>query len=95
MVGMSVYVPFWVIQEYLDISPPDAFVKCEILKLYRRVADSPTGHVAYDACDLKIKQDLTAFAIPQDYIIILDNLVEWANKIADWFKTYPSRIHAT
>lgn len=92
---MSVYIPFWIIQDCLDISPPDAFVKCEVLKLYQRVADSPKGHVAYEVCDLKIKQDLIAFAIPQDYIITSDNLVEWADKIASWFQTYPSRLHAT
>lgn len=88
--GDHVFVPFWVLQEYLDASPPDPFVYCKVLKTY---ATGVVGNndLAVDICDLEIKQNLEAPAIPISYLIKPDEIEEWANKIGEWFLEFPKR----
>ena len=87
-----VFVPFWVIIDYLDASPPAPFIKCEIVAMYIKTMQSPTGAVSTEVCDLKIKEGLIAFTLPSDYLIQSKDLDAWAEKISNWFKTYPQTI---
>lgn len=90
-----VYVPFWIIIDFLDTAPPDSFIQCVVVKLYTNTVESPEGPISFAACDLRIKQDLVAFGIPIDYVININDLPDWAAKIAEWFSSYPTRINAT
>ncbi len=90
--GDLAYVPFWVVLEFLDSTPSDPFVAGKILSLNLRHTKSPDGPTKFLACDFEIKPDLVAPGLPVDYLITLDSLREWADKIADWFKTYPDRV---
>jgi hypothetical protein len=91
-IGDVVFVPFWVIIEYLDASPPAPFIKCEIVAMYIRTMQSPTGAVSTEVCDLKIKEGLVAFTLPLDYLIQSKDLDSWADKISNWFKEYPKTL---
>ncbi len=91
-VGDTVFIPFWIVLEFLDAAPPDPFVKCQVINIGPRRANSPNGTIEYVACDLELgKKDLIANAIPADYLIEPSNLKEWAERIANWFKSYPDR----
>ena len=89
-IGSKYFVPFWVLPEFLDASPPDPFVEVEVLAVDHRFAQSPEGPVQIAVCDLMCdgKRQLVANAIPAEYLIPPDELREWANKIADWFMNY-------
>lgn len=88
--GDIIYVPFWVIQEFLDAANPEPFVPCKVLKRYTaRVVHS---HEPVQVCDLEIKPELHAPSIPADYLIEKKDLKTWAEKIGDWFKQYPEKI---
>lgn len=82
-VGDTVYVPFWVVLEYLDNTPPDAFVSCQIIN--KGVRSFNNGDIQIEACDLEIKEGLVAYTIPVDHILSKNELPDWANKIAQWF----------
>lgn len=86
--GQLAYVPFWVLLEFLDATPPDPFVCGTILSINLRRVNSPTGQQQFMACDFEIKPDLVAPGIPIDYLIAQEDLNAWAEKIADWFKNY-------
>lgn len=87
--GDKVYIPFWVIQEYLDAAPHEPFIYCEISKRYTSKIVSTDTIV--DVCDLKIKQDLEALSIPTTFLIVPEEIEEWANKIGDWFRNFPKK----
>jgi hypothetical protein len=90
-VGDTVYVPFWVVLDCLDTSPPSPFLKCKVLTTGERVLNSPTGTVIGRVCDIELgKEGLVANAIPQEYLILPNELNDWATKIAKWFSDYPS-----
>ena len=80
--GDEVWVPFWVLLEFLDNSPPDPFVKCKIVDIQR---SKTFGDEAIATCDLEIKKDLMANTIPLSYLIDAENLNHWADKIGQWF----------
>jgi hypothetical protein len=84
--GDEVWVPFWVLLEFLDNSPPDPFVKCKIVDIQRNKTFGE-GYVdeAIITCDLEIKKDLIANTIPLSYLIDTENLNHWADKIGQWF----------
>ena len=84
--GDVVYVPFWVIQEYLDAAAPTPFIACKVLKRYT----TQTINTSQDAqiCDLEIKSGLEATAIPVEYLIEKHDLKEWSEKIGNWFLQY-------
>jgi hypothetical protein len=92
-IGSTYYVPFWVLLEFLDVSPPDPFVKVEVLTTETKVAGSPKGPVEVLCCDLRCdsKKQLIAHNIPAQYLIAPENLREWANRIADWFRDFGER----
>src|ERR1700735_125257 len=86
--NQEVYVPFWVLLEFIDAAPPDPFVKCRIINIGQRCLNSPTGQVQILMCDLEIKPGLVAPSLPVSHVIAKENLADWAIKIGDWFKEY-------
>lgn len=88
--GSVAYIPFWVVLEYLDVSPPDPFVRCTILAIHEKCSGPDAKIIQY--CDLQIKTDLVAYSIPLSYLIAADQLRQWADKIGQWFIDYPNRI---
>lgn len=92
-IGAKYYVPFWVLLEFLDTSPPDPFVQVEVLSIETKYATGPEGPAEVPCCNLMCdgKQQLVAHNIPAEYLIAPDNLQEWANKIADWFREFGER----
>lgn len=86
--GDNAYVPFWVLLEFIDIAPPDPFIKGRIVSINLRRMNSPDGQVQLLACDFEIKPDLIASGIPLEYLIPEDELCAWADRIGDWFKNY-------
>ena len=80
--GDEVWVPFWVLLEFLDNSPPDPFVKCKIVDIQQ---SKMFGGEVVTTCDLEIKKDLIANTIPLSYLIDAENLNHWATKIGQWF----------
>jgi hypothetical protein len=92
--GDDAYIPFWVVLESLDAAPPAPFIKCRVRDIGPRRMQSPTGPTEYAGCDLEIKPNLIAPGIPLDYLIKPEHLVEWANKLGDWFRDYPRSLQA-
>lgn len=89
-IGTIVYVPFWIVLEYLDISPPDPFIKCTVMSVGRKTLHSPSGPVDGVVCDLNLGKDgLVAYSIPLDYVIQRKDLDEWAVRISKWFSDFP------
>lgn len=89
--GSVIYVPFWILLEYLDISPPDPFIKCTVITIGRKTLHSPNGPVDGIVCDLDLGKDgLIAYSIPLDYVIQRKDLGEWAERISKWFSSFPS-----
>ncbi len=85
--GDTAFVPFWVVLEFIDATPPDPFVSGKILNIGTRHTKTPEGPYQFLACDFEIKPDLIAPGLPLDYIIQESDLKDWARKIADWFLT--------
>ena len=92
VVGSKFYVPFWILLEFLDTAPPNPFIEVEILSVDIKYATDPNGPVEVYCCDLICdrKRQLIAHSIPADYLIAPDDLREWANKIANWFRDFDS-----
>lgn len=90
VIGAKFYVPFWVLLEFLDATPPNPFIEVEILSVDTKYGTSPDGPVEVPCCDLMCdgKRQLVANNIPAEYLIAPDNLREWADKIAEWFRDY-------
>ena len=76
----KVYLPFWIVLEYLDQAPPDAFIPCFILK-----SETRGEHTFHEIALYKEDSDLKAYNIPAQYIIEADQLMEWGQKISEWF----------
>ena len=88
-----VFIPFWIVMDFYDSSPPEPFIKAKIKSLYTKTMQSPNGVVQTQVCDLNMGKDhLVAYSIPTDYLIAPESLVEWADKISAWFKNYPSTL---
>ena len=89
-IGDEFYVPFWIVLPFLDVAPPDPFIKMIIIEKKWNIAVSSEGPVETLCCDLKCsKQHIIANDIPASYLIKLSDIGEWANKIADWFRNFP------
>lgn len=90
VIGAKFYVPFWVLLEFLDASPPNPFISVEVLSIEPKTASGPEGPVEVLCCDLKCdgKKQLIAHNIPAEYLIAPANLREWATKIANWFSEF-------
>lgn len=88
-VGDECYVPFWILLDFVDATPPDPFIKCMIISLYEGTAHSPSGDITATFCDLNLgKDDLIASAMPVDYLIAQQDLKQWAENISKWFADY-------
>lgn len=87
--GETVFVPFWILNDYLDTVHSDPFVKCTILSLQQTIGRGPAGEVEITVCNLDLgKPDLVAYFVPVTYLIARDELRNWARQIADWFLAY-------
>lgn len=97
-VGDFYYVPFWTLLEYLDNSPNDPFIKTKILDIKTVNATTQDGVKQIMVCDLECYSTIdkkTAFIVnnvPTEYLIDIDSLRSWANKISQWFLEYPDHI---
>lgn len=76
----KVYLPFWIVLEFLDQTPPDAFIPCF-------VRDSVThdGITFHELALYRPDSDLIAYNIPAEYVIQPEDLAHWGQKIAAWF----------
>jgi len=93
--GTEVFVPFWVVLDCLDATPPEPFVRCTVLNSGRRRLASPSGPVTLDVCDLELKPGLVAAGIPAEYLVQRTDLDKWAKCIAAWFAAYPGKVLVT
>ena len=92
-IGSIVYVPFWIVMECLDTTPPDPFIKCTIISFGQKSFQSPNGLVHELTCSLNLgKNCLNAYDIPICYILRKEELKEWTNKIINWFSEFTDRI---
>ena len=88
-VGDTVFVPFWVVLEYYDVTPPDPFVKGLILNTYHKNTINEDAQATVEVCDLGLgKSNLIAYSVPVSYLIRRAELSHWINSISDWFKNY-------
>lgn len=87
-IGSVYYIPFWILLEFLDATPPDPFIKVRVSNTFKMSATNSKGSV--DCCDLIIKPGLIANGIPTEFLIDQKDLPFWANKISEWFLNYTS-----
>ncbi len=86
------YVPFWIVQDFLDCAPPEPFVAVRVLAEGERHLIGPGGKTLMKVCDIELKPGLVATGIPLEYLIAPAELGDWARKIADWFLEHPAKI---
>lgn len=94
MTSRKVFVPFWVVLEYLDSAQYPPFIECTVLKEYEAKSEIQAlqGEESIIKMSLlEIKEHLTA-EIPTTYTIEENELENWANKLADWIKDFPKEI---
>jgi len=89
-IGDEFFVPFWVLLQFLDTTPPDPFIRVKILKTSIHTGIGQDGPIEFQCCDISCngKIQLTADGIPAEYLIALDDIDTWKVKIADWFKDF-------
>ena len=88
-VGDEAFLPFWIVLEFLDATPPAPFIRCRVLGIGTRELIGLGGKYSFEACDLNLgKPDLIAPGVPATYLIHRDDLREWANRIGNWFIDY-------
>lgn len=75
--GQSIFVPFWVVMGYYTVVPPQPFIKATIVEY-----EPPLDNYSLDLGPMVVD------GIPSEYLIPEDELEHWANKIAEWFKSY-------
>lgn len=92
-IGNNYYVPFWILLEFLDVTPSDPFISVTVtdIKQLNTMVDGKVKQV--ECCDLQCKsrQDKLEFAvqnIPSSYLIIPEDLNDWANNISKWFLSF-------
>jgi len=82
------YLPFWVVNDYLDDwDSQDPFVKCKVLRLTQVPSYIEDDPKPVDTCDIEIRSE-TVNDVPQDYLIAKEELNEWASKFAQWFVSF-------
>ncbi len=89
----TVFVPWWILLEFLDSAKYDPFIECCILKQYSTQLIEPHGELV-EVYDLRIKDGLIAQAIPTTYTIQRQDLKKWAKDIADWILKFPEELDA-
>lgn len=89
-IGSTYYLPFWILLEFLDATPPDPFVSVRIVNMYQMSSMNDGQKTTIECCDLIInnKSDLTANNIPIQFLIHQEDLQSWAEKISNWFLNY-------
>lgn len=89
-IGSTYYIPFWVLLEFLDATPPDPFIKVQIVNLHDMSAMANDVPMKVKCCDIIIdgKSGLIANNIPTEYLIEPAELPNWAERIANWFKEF-------
>ena len=88
-----VWLPFWILIEYLDVADQDPFIKCKIVdKKVSSLKDPDGNSINTVVCDLQIKEDLIAHGITEDYLILESELKEWSEKIGKWFIDFPNSL---
>jgi hypothetical protein len=62
----------------------------EIININTRSLMTPAGPSPVACCDLRCveKPELIAYNIPQEYLIDVESIEEWAIKISDWFRNF-------
>lgn len=76
----KVYLPFWIVLEFLDQTPPDAFIPCFV-----RNSVTHDGTTFHELALYKPHSELVAYNIPAEYVIQPEDLMAWGLKIASWF----------
>jgi hypothetical protein len=90
-IGSTYYLPFWILLEFLDSTPPDPFVSVRIINMYQMSSINNGQKVVVECCDLMIKNDLIANNIPTEFLIHEDDLQSWAKRISNWFLDYKNK----
>ncbi len=78
------YLPFWVIQQYMDTTPPDPFMACKLVRLTDTETLADSGVAFIPTCEIEVKTGLI-IDVPRNYLIRKDQLNEWAARFAQWF----------
>lgn len=90
--GESYYLPFWVVLVHLDVTPPDPFVKCKLIKLTQTetvsVVDDKSKFTMVDTCSIELYIGNKIHDMPIDHLIKKSELTEWASRFAQWFIDY-------
>jgi len=92
------YLPFWTLFEYIGDTPPHPFIPVYVLEEYVRNARGPQGPVSYNAVNIAIYKpdsELVATDIPTEMLISPEELVDWADRIAGWFKDHAVELVTT
>jgi hypothetical protein len=94
-VGEVYFVPFWAVQQHLDASVPDPFIKCKLLRLYSVDAVNPdtmTPEFPVDACKVSIyynaEHPIVIEDLPSGLLVRREEVSETGDKIAEWFASY-------
>lgn len=86
------YVPFWVLLNYLDTTPPDPFIKVKLLKVTKtQTISADNDNVNFDyipTCSIEVMPKVVANDIPRDYLIHKNDLSEWKQRLSQWFLEY-------
>lgn len=86
------YVPFWIVLNYLDNTPPDPFIRVQLIEVTKTpVIDSSvegTQRESVSTCTVQILPGVMARDIPLSYLLHKDDLTEWGQRIAQWFTDY-------
>lgn len=83
------YIPFWVLLEYINPSSQEPFVKCKVLKEYTSNRVDTGEPIA--VCDIQLESQIIVECIPCTYLINESNLRKWATDIGNWFRDYPDK----
>ena len=78
------YIPFWVVQAYLDTTPPEPFVQCKLLHLTKSEVISDGAAELIDTCELELPTG-TVKDVPRSYVIEKSQLGKWARRFSKWF----------
>lgn len=88
LVGGHYYLPYWVVQEYID-HPDDPFIFCELITITQ--SDIPDDDIYnMDICSIKVGSHLL-HGIPSNYLIPRDKLVRWAEHFSSWLLDFAKR----
>ncbi len=80
-----VYIPFWIVSEYLGATNPDRpLLQSKIVGVNLK-SYIPNG--AIEVADIEMENGIVAHDVPVSYLILPQDVSSWAKKISDWFLT--------